>query len=137
MGIKPYSWEQRGFVSWGQEVSSPASLVCLEKLVTMALHSILFPRTTSMPDMAVHGKNKGSPAEHRHITHQETCYLTPIPVYCIRKGMRKRYLRICPKKSLSQLCPKQTLGKRAAWVPPSTESTARPTSHESVSLHMI
>lgn len=97
----------------------------------------LFPRTTSMLDVAVHGKNKGSPTEHRHITCQETCYLTPIPVYCIGKSMRKRYLRICSKKSLSQLCPKQTLEKRTAWVPPSTESTARPTSRESVSLHMI
>lgn len=66
MDIKSHCWEQRGFVSWGQEVSSPASLVYLD------FHSILFPRKTSMPEMAVHGKNKGVPAVHRHISHQDT-----------------------------------------------------------------
>lgn len=59
-----------------------------------------------MLEVAVHGKNKGTLQS----------YLTPIPVYCIRKSMSKRNLRICSNRFLFHLCSKQTLDKNAAWV---------------------
>lgn len=128
MDVRPYCWEQRGLVSWGWEISSPASLVYLD------FHPILFPRKTSMPEMAVCGKNKGVLVVHRHISPQDT-----FQGIAQGRAWAKGILEFAGKKknqnktNLAAFL-KMDLGEDSAWV---SQHQAKPSTHRSVPLLMI
>lgn len=87
MAIKPYSWEQKGFAHWGQEV---ASLVRLEKLTTHGLPLYPFSQNNQYARGGSTWQEQGFPAEHRHITHQETCFLHPHPCVLYKEGHEQK-----------------------------------------------